>query len=81
MSRSVKPIGPTFLILGRKYKALHGGTFECVATASEGRKATIRSITSGATFKISGITEYEDGSITWTGAEDLHYTTKEGARK
>lgn len=37
--------------------------------------------TSGATFKISGITEYEDGSITWTGAEDLHYTAQEGERK
>lgn len=80
MSRSVNPIGTPVMVPGRRYKALHGGTFECLEVSCEGR-VKLRSVASGATFLVAGITEYDDGSITWRNAEDLHYTSQGGERK
>lgn len=57
---------------GRRYRVMHGGTFECLAVNDRG-DAMLRSITSGATFIAGDITMYEDGTISWTKTTDVEY--------
>ena len=72
MLKRVKSVGPAVMAIGGRYKALHGGLFDCIDVYPSGA-AKLRCVASGCTFIANGITNYEDGSITWRSAVDIDY--------